>query len=293
MGPCVSVIIPTYNCARYLPQAVESVLAQTYPAAAIDLIVIDDGSTDDTEQAMLRYASRMRYIKQLNAGTGASRNAGVRTAAGEYVALLDADDYWFPDRLASMVDLAVRAPGSMVMSDYLVLNEETGVVSPHGNCAAKGLVPLFALPAPKQYEEALEANFLVYMCMFPREVFARVGLFDDSLTYGEDWDLQLRCLQSGIPVRLVQQPLAVYRHLRPGATTTRHDVGMADSRLRVLQKHRRSVSSRRWNTARGMREHYALEYALAQRQYVPAAISAARLASNWTYARHWLRQRHA
>src|SRR3954470_1810603 len=93
----VSVIIPTYNYARYLPQAIDSALGQTH--APLEVIVVDDGSTDDTPRVLEAYASRIRVIRQANQGAGAARNAGIAAARGEYVAFLDSDDLWRRDKL--------------------------------------------------------------------------------------------------------------------------------------------------------------------------------------------------
>ncbi|MBC5825230.1 MAG: glycosyltransferase [Candidatus Eremiobacteraeota bacterium] len=289
--PRVSVIIPTYNCARYLGQAIESVLNQTYAAKYVELIVVNDGSTDDTDEVIRPYRSRMTYITQPNRGISGGRNGGVKVATGDYVAFLDADDYWLPERLALMLKRAVASPDCMVMTDVFVLNERSGELETQGNCEAKGLTPLFDLNARDQYVAALKANFLNYMIMVPRDVFARVGLFDKSLTFGDDWDFELRCLEAGMPVRLVPEPLAVYRLYRPGATTTRPDVSMAASRLRILEKHRTSVSAARWKTALGLRDSLLFQQALQGRKFFFATQIAVKLATNRAYGRHLLRQR--
>ena len=103
MRPLVSVIIPTYNQREYLVQAIESVLAQTYES--VEVIVVDDGSTDDTAQAVATMGRAVRYIRQSNRGAAASRNAGIAHATGQYVAFLDHDDLWMPQKLAMQVSL--------------------------------------------------------------------------------------------------------------------------------------------------------------------------------------------
>src|ERR1035438_9429294 len=95
--PLVSAIIPTYNYARYMADCVGSVLGQSYPN--IELIVVDDGGTDDTRQRLGPYIDRIRYIYQDNQGVGAARNTGIAAARGEYIALLDADDIWHPRKI--------------------------------------------------------------------------------------------------------------------------------------------------------------------------------------------------
>src|SRR5688500_1347785 len=94
--PLVSVIIPNYNYAHYLPQAINSVLAQTY--SQVEIIVIDDGSTDDSVTVLRSYGDRIRWLQQPNQGVSAARNVGAHNTKGELVAFLDADDFWLPER---------------------------------------------------------------------------------------------------------------------------------------------------------------------------------------------------
>src|SRR3712207_5607912 len=96
--PRVSVLIPTYNCARYLSRAIDSVIAQTYKD--YEIIVIDDGSTDDTKQVIDRYGNSVKYSYQSNRGLSAARNASIGNSTGELIAYLDADDLWYENRLA-------------------------------------------------------------------------------------------------------------------------------------------------------------------------------------------------
>src|SRR3990167_8128796 len=99
--PRVSVVIPTYNYARYLPQAIDSVLGQTYPH--IEVVVVDDGSTDESRDVLRAYGSRIRWVQQERQGVSAARNRGVRESRGDLVAFLDADDRWLPTKLERQV----------------------------------------------------------------------------------------------------------------------------------------------------------------------------------------------
>ncbi|MCK4819314.1 glycosyltransferase family 2 protein, partial [bacterium] len=106
--PNVSVIIPTCNRAEYITQAIDSVLAQTY--TDYEIIVVDDGSTDNTKEVMEPYMDRIRYIYQENAGVSAARNTGIKAAKGDWVAFLDSDDEWLPGKLAVQIRAVERHP---------------------------------------------------------------------------------------------------------------------------------------------------------------------------------------
>jgi glycosyltransferase involved in cell wall biosynthesis len=116
-GPLVSVIIPTYNCGRYITEAVESALAQR--DVTVEVIVVDDGSTDDTAARLAPYRGRVQHFIQDNAGPGAARAVGQRAGRGEYLAFLDADDRWRPDKLALQVAYLRAHPDvGLVCSDF-------------------------------------------------------------------------------------------------------------------------------------------------------------------------------
>src|ERR1044072_1794023 len=99
--PLVSVIIPTYNSARFLAESIQSVLGQSF--RDFELIVIDDGSTDNTEAVVAAFPEALRYVKKANGGPAAARNFGIREARGDFIAFLDADDFWMSDKLALQV----------------------------------------------------------------------------------------------------------------------------------------------------------------------------------------------
>jgi len=104
MGPLISVVVTTYNYGRFIEEAIESVLAQDFPLEHVEIIVVDDGSTDDTGERVKKYGSRIRYFYQANGGQAAALNAGFANARGEIVALLDADDWFVPGKLARVVE---------------------------------------------------------------------------------------------------------------------------------------------------------------------------------------------
>lgn len=108
--PLVTVLIDTYNYAHFIARAIDSVLEQTYPVSRIDLVVVDDGSTDDTAEVVRRYGERVRYVYKPNGGQASTLNEGFRQARGEIICLLDADDYFYPDKVRLVVDEFRAAP---------------------------------------------------------------------------------------------------------------------------------------------------------------------------------------
>lgn len=122
--PAVSVIIPTYNRAHTLAEAIDSVLAQSRPAA--EIIVVDDGSTDGSAELLAGYGDRIRYLRQDNAGVGAARNRGLAAASGDYIALLDSDDHWHPDKLAVQVDILERLPRVALLYSEFEIRKQGG-----------------------------------------------------------------------------------------------------------------------------------------------------------------------
>jgi glycosyltransferase involved in cell wall biosynthesis len=117
VDPLVSVILPVYNRESSISRAIESVLTQTY--RSIELIVIDDGSTDDTMQVLERFGSRIMVLRQAHAGAYVARNFGMRHARGEFVAFIDSDDVWLPDRLSSQLPLMSRQEVGLVFGDAI------------------------------------------------------------------------------------------------------------------------------------------------------------------------------
>ena len=121
--PSVSVIIPTYNAAQYLPHAIDSALKQTYPHKKV--IVVDDGSTDHTWSVIEPYLERISYLRKDNGGPASARNLGISKSKGEYIAFLDADDIWLPEKLAVQVDFLKKNPQfRLVHSNTWILEKD-------------------------------------------------------------------------------------------------------------------------------------------------------------------------
>jgi len=180
----VSVVIATYNMGHYLREAVESVLTQTYPN--VELQIVDDGSTDETPQIMQQWAGnpRVRSCRQVNAGQASAKNRAVELSRGRFVAFLDADDAWNPDKLAQQMPLFRGRPElGIVYSDYQCMDAQ-------GRPLVKGITPMRRgwVTGPLLIE-----NFICYSAgVVRRECLERNGVFDQTLEMGIDYDLWLR-----------------------------------------------------------------------------------------------------
>lgn len=233
----LSVVIPTYNRAYIIAQTIDSVLSQTY--ANIEVIVVDDGSTDNTAEIVARYDTRVRYITQQNAGVSAARNRGLQEARGEFIALLDSDDQWLPWKAEAQVAILRAFPRvGMVWTDMVAVDEH-GLVrhqrylremyTAHrklkieeicrDSCAMADVwpqVPTAISRRPVYIGEIFSQMTLGNLvhtstCMLTRERLRATGLFDPQLRYsGEDYDFHVRTTMHG-PVALLDEPSILYR----------------------------------------------------------------------------------
>ncbi|MEZ5356532.1 MAG: glycosyltransferase [Bryobacteraceae bacterium] len=199
----VSAIIPTYNSAHFLPEAIDSVLAQTFPPD--EIIVVDDGSTDDTEAAIKPFLRHIRFLKQRNRGPAAARNFGIRQARGHWIAMLDADDRWLPSKTARQAKALAGSPDSILVYSGLVL------VHPDGNAVHKPAAPLHSVWPALRCRNVITSPSAV---MIHRETAIGAGLFDEDhrIIGSEDWDLWIRLWQhSGGRYCCEPEPLTQYR----------------------------------------------------------------------------------
>lgn len=217
MSETVSVVIPAYNAAAFLRQTIESVLAQTRPA--LEVLVVDDGSTDDTAQIAQSFGSPVRCLRQENQGLSRARNAGILAARGDWIALLDADDLWLPHKLARQMEcLRQHAQHRRTSSGKAQRKAQrpaiacftlTEYVDTAGHVLRCSEVPHFP--------DLVEA-LLLYSCiigppsaaLLRRETLQEIGLFDPRFSQCADWDLWLRLAEAG-PVVYVAEPLVRYR----------------------------------------------------------------------------------
>ena len=192
--PLVSVILPVYNSQRYLAEAIESVRAQGYPR--LELIVVDDGSTDGSASLLNDLGEDQLYIYQSHRGPSAARNSGLGVAGGELVAFIDADDLWPPGKLDVQVGRLLEEP-------------ELEVVS--------GRVQYFGLDSSvvrrMRFEGADQTAINVNLgsAVFRKSTFERVGMFDESLSCWEDLDWFLRAKEMGVRIKILRQITLRYR----------------------------------------------------------------------------------
>lgn len=196
----VSVIIPAYNSAAYTVETVESVLAQTY--RSFEVIVVDDGSTDHTREALAPYDGQVHYIYKQNGGACSARNEGIRHAKGEYIACLDCDDLWLPEKLEYSLPVLEREP------DMGFVFSPCYTIDPAGEIIGE---VHYTFDLEQAYLGLLMHNFVMApTVVMRRSCLEQVGLFDESIFIPADWDLWLR-LSRQFRVGYVDRPLSKYR----------------------------------------------------------------------------------
>lgn len=199
--PQVSVIIPSYNAEQYVGQAIDSALASR--GVAVEVIVIDDQSTDNTWSVLEGYGDRIRKVRQEKGGPYKARNLGAKLARGQWLAFLDADDDWMPDKLARQLALG-HDGNDLVFTDRLNFGDISAVKERQSDC-----VPLYDGDV---FEHLLQRNFITLSSVIMRkEAFERLGGFSVTDFGVQDWDLWLRYAASGGRVGLVREPLTRYR----------------------------------------------------------------------------------
>lgn len=208
--PKVSVIIPAYNAGAFIRAAVESVLSQTYQD--IEVLVIDDGSTDETAAVIQSFGSRLRYISQSNSGPSAARNRGILDSSGEILAFLDADDMWTPSFLELQLAALSARPDVGAVYAWAQFVDEHGQPLADSFCPGLDGVTLRRLLLGGD-------SILLSAVAIRRESFQKVGVFDPALRQAEDWDLFLRMLAAGIRFDCIPR-LLVHRRVHPGSLTT-------------------------------------------------------------------------
>ncbi len=223
--PSISVVIPAYQAAQFIGDALDSVIAQTLPA--LEIIVVDDGSTDELDAALEPYLPKIRLLRQTNAGEAAAKNTGVSAARGDLIAILDADDIFLPRRLEALVELATARPDlDLITTDAFMVVDGTVLRRCFDGTFR------FAQP-PDQRRAILTDNFLPFVAV-RRTAFLAVGGFDESLRKVPDWDCWIRMILAGARAGLVEEPLAEYRLRASNVTSDR--LRLHEGRLETLEK---------------------------------------------------------
>ncbi len=218
-APLVSCIVPCFNGERYLDEAIGSILAQTQ--RPLEIIVVDDGSTDGSAEVVARYGAAVRYHRQENRGPGAACNSGLALATGEFVAFLEQDDVWLADKTARQLAAFAADPAL----DYCV-----------------GHVQNFWIPELSQEAERYRDHavmrpvpgYVVQTLLAPRAVFERVGLFDETLHFALASDWFLRAEEAGATGVLLPE-VVTRRRLHHDNFSRRHRAASHDQFLHVVK----------------------------------------------------------
>jgi glycosyltransferase involved in cell wall biosynthesis len=226
--PLVSVVVPCYNQARFLGEAIESVLAQSHPL--FEVVVVDDGSTDDTSEVAARYPG-VRLVRQENRGLSGARNAGLARSRGEYVVFLDADDRLLPGALEAGVErLEARPACAFVSGHYRFIAVDGSFLRQEPE----------RIVGKDRYAALLQLNYIgpPAVVMYRRAVFESVGAFDSSVNPAADYDLYLRIARR-FAVSSHEKVVAEYR--QHGTNMTRSPAPMLSATIAVLRSQRKHL----------------------------------------------------
>jgi glycosyltransferase involved in cell wall biosynthesis len=198
--PCISVVIPTYNRCEFLKEAIDSVRSQNF--ADFEIIVVDDGSTDKTRGLLSAYGDQIITVYQENKGVSAARNAGISIATGTYIAFLDSDDMWLPEKLSCQVDFFVSHPEVVIcQTDEIWIRNGVRVNPKNRHKKPSGMI----------FQPSLQLCLVSPSAvMIQKSLFAKVGLFNEAFPACEDYDLWLR-IGLYYPIHLIDRQLVVKR----------------------------------------------------------------------------------
>lgn len=217
----VSAIIPAYNCEKYIVETIESVFAQTHKD--IELIVVDDGSTDRTEEIIRSFGARLNYIRQdKNSGPSAARNRGIKESSGAYVAFLDHDDIWLPDKIEEQVRMLEREKDlALVYSNFYYINRSGSIMG-----------KLFDNIKPCRgfvFEELVISNFIpTSSVVIRKKVLDETGIFDERFLIAQDYDLYIRIAERH-KIDFIERPLLKYMVHPDGASKKRRRITLEEA----------------------------------------------------------------
>jgi glycosyltransferase involved in cell wall biosynthesis len=222
----ISVIIPTYNYGRFLRDAIDSALAQTYPA--LEVLVVDDGSTDDTPRILAGYGDRIRVIRQQNLGVSAARNTGITAAHGEYLAFLDSDDLWKPRKLECDVARFASDPTLGMVHSGAETFDHAGRTISVSLSGAEGWIAPDLLRLDREVIAAPGSNTTVR-----KKVAEEAGGYDPDLHQAEDWDF---CYRVACRHRAGFVPEALVRYRQHGGGKHLNIPTMETNMIKALEK---------------------------------------------------------
>jgi glycosyltransferase involved in cell wall biosynthesis len=211
-------VIPVFNGERFLREAVQSVLDQKY--SPVEIIIVDDGSTDGTETVARGFRETVRYLKQTNKGPAAARNRGIEHAQGSLLAFADADDLWPPEKLGLQLPYLIEDPAIEIVMGRI---QQVFVAQDQGEPFG---------------EPAFSVN--LGSAVIRKSVFERVGLFDETMRYSEDVDWFMRAREGGAAIKTIDAVVLLYRQHDQNMTR-----GKSTSELNVLKALKRSLDRRR------------------------------------------------
>lgn len=228
--PKISIIIPTFNHAEFVCEAIDSVLLQNYPNK--EVLVVDDGSTDNTKEVLRKYVEcGVKYIYKKNGGLSSARNEGIRNASGKFIAFLDADDIWLQDKLLMQYQIISNGDNvGLVGCGYYLVDKNKNILEKR---AAKDFAN-----RKKLLQELLLKNVISGSgsgVLIRKECFDEAGVFDETLTCAEDWDMWVR-IAKFYEIAFVKDPLVSIRVFSNSMSSSVNAEKMLKNELKVIDK---------------------------------------------------------
>lgn len=253
----ISIIIPVYNGQRYIGQAIDSILEQTYKD--YEIIVIDDGSTDKTRDCIEKYGDKISYVYQANKGPAGAKNTGIRLARGDYLQFLDADDLLLPQKLERQICfLKINPDYEVVYSDYMFFRED--------DLSQQWSREGYRLSGDILYALIKDLFFPVHAPLLRSACLKGAGLFNENLITGEDWDLWLRLACSGARFYFLNEVLCLYR--RHEGTLTGKRTLIMKNKIQVIETASREMISKEARKRLRVKQQLAHYHWLLGREYI-------------------------
>lgn len=269
--PLVSIIIPCFNAERWVSEAIESALAQTY--RPVEVVAVDDGSTDGTRDVLGRYGESIKCLMGPNRGAAAARNHGVAVSTGSYIQFLDADDVLYPDKIRRCMDIVEGGQQGVVISAYETL--EAGSVLPTQQPWPEGFSDMD--PVVQVLCRPIQTSAPLHR----RDVLDRVGGFDVSLPCAQEFDLHLRLACAGVPFQAIPDILFRVRK-QPGSVSDNyvkvltHAIPVAERAISALESNGMLTDERRKSFAEFMTRYGRHYLAMGRRSEGLACFARAR-----------------